>query len=281
MVETARRLPGQPLDLTQGGRSRAGAASPDRVDGAASGRRLGKLAVAAVAAWGAADALVALSPPGLSAWERAVVAGVVGASQAVVALGAGAAIARYPWRRGASCAGIGPVRRMTVARFQRKWRLAKRIKERSGYVEHFIDLCHLFGVQTPIEADPTGDEFFAFEKGATKSTGGKGWADVWRRGYYAWEYKGFHADLDEAYLQLQRYLDHLENPPLLVVCDFDHFVIRTHFTNTPTEVYRFDLEGLSDPDNLRVLRAAFTDPEQLRPRGTAADACPRISAGGR
>jgi hypothetical protein len=52
-----------------------------------------------------------------------------------------------------------------------------------------------------VEADPRG-EWFTFEKGATKATGGKGWADVWRRGFFAWEYKGHHADLAAAYRQL-------------------------------------------------------------------------------
>ena len=51
---------------------------------------------------------------------------------------------------------------------------------------------------TPIEADPRGD-FFTFEKGATTSTGGQGWADVWYRGHFAWEYKGPHANLKVAY----------------------------------------------------------------------------------
>ena len=35
------------------------------------------------------------------------------------------------------------------------------------------------------EADPTGD-FSAFEKGLTKSTGGGGFADVWKEGFFAW-----------------------------------------------------------------------------------------------
>ena len=38
-------------------------------------------------------------------------------------------------------------------------------------------------------SDPTGAAY-AFEKGATKASGGEGWADVWRRGRFAWEYKG-------------------------------------------------------------------------------------------
>ena len=45
-----------------------------------------------------------------------------------------------------------------------------------------------------IEADPSGQSF-TFEAGATTQRGGQGWADVWKKGHFAWEYKGKHADL--------------------------------------------------------------------------------------
>ena len=32
-------------------------------------------------------------------------------------------------------------------------------------------------------------------RGARKDTGGDGWADVWKRHYFAWEYKGHRATL--------------------------------------------------------------------------------------
>ena len=47
---------------------------------------------------------------------------------------------------------------MTPQQFVEKWRRAT-IKERSGYQEHFADLCHLVGHPTPIEDDPTGERF--------------------------------------------------------------------------------------------------------------------------
>ena len=51
-----------------------------------------------------------------------------------------------------------------------------------------------------------------------RPTGGKrGWADVWNKSYFAWEYKGSHAYLDKAYQQLQQYRESLESPPLLMV----------------------------------------------------------------
>ena len=102
---------------------------------------------------------------------------------------------------------------MTPGDFIAKWR-ASELKERSAAQEHFIDLCRLLGEPTPAEADPTGERY-CFERGARKDTGGDGWADVWKRHCFAWEYKGRHADLDVAFNQLRQYALALENPPLL------------------------------------------------------------------
>ena len=56
--------------------------------------------------------------------------------------------------------------------------------------------------------------------------------NVWRRGHFAWEYKGKHKDLAAAYKQLLDYREDLENPPLLVVCDMNRFEVHTNFTAT-------------------------------------------------
>ena len=93
--------------------------------------------------------------------------------------------------------------RLTPQEFIAKWR-ASTLKERSASQEHFIDLCRLLGEPTPAEADPSG-EAYCFERGARKDTGGDGWADVWKRHHFAWEYKGKRADLDAAYGQLRLY----------------------------------------------------------------------------
>jgi hypothetical protein len=123
---------------------------------------------------------------------------------------------------------------MTPSEFIKKWKAAN-LKERSAAQEHFIDLCRLLGEQTPAEADPEG-EWYCFERGASKLTGGDGWADVWKRGHFGWEYKGKHKDLKAAYIQLQQYSVALENPPLMVVCDME----RSRFTRTgPTPFSRF------------------------------------------
>ena len=90
---------------------------------------------------------------------------------------------------------------MTPDHFITKWRDAT-LKERSAAQEHFLDLCRLLDEPAPAEADPTG-AWFCFEKGAAKAGGGDGWADVWRRNCFGWEYKGKHKDLKLAFKQLQ------------------------------------------------------------------------------
>ena len=159
---------------------------------------------------------------------------------------------------------------LTPAGFAAKWDGNTRT-ERAASQEHFIDLCRMLGVPTPNEADPNGNQY-AFEKGAEKTDGRDGFADVWKRGHFAWEYKGKHKDLKAAYKQLLQYREALENPPLLVVCDLARFEIHTNFTNTPAIVHAFDLERLrSDPSEpLRLLRAVMQHPEELRP-GTTRD----------
>ena len=42
---------------------------------------------------------------------------------------------------------------------------------------------------------------------------------MWKRHCFAWEYKGKHANLDVAFVQLRQYALALENPPLLIVSD--------------------------------------------------------------
>jgi type II restriction/modification system DNA methylase subunit YeeA len=157
---------------------------------------------------------------------------------------------------------------LTPVEFAKKWQGSSRT-ERAASQEHFIDLCRMIGAKTPNEADPTGDHY-AFEKGAEKTGGGDGFADVWRRGHFAWEYKGKRKDLAAAYQQLLQYREALENPPLLVVCDLDRFEIHTNFTNTPAVVHSFDLADLLEQpqEPLRLLRAVMENPDELKPGKT-------------
>ena len=155
---------------------------------------------------------------------------------------------------------------MTPHEFVAKWRGVE-LKERSASQSHFNDLCALLGIVDPIAADPTG-EWFTFEKGATKTGGGEGWADVWRKGCFAWEYKGKRKDLKAAFNQLLQYSVALENPPLLIVSDMDRIRIHTNWTNTVQEVHDSTLDDLLDGAVRERLKQAFTDPEEYRPRKT-------------
>lgn len=150
--------------------------------------------------------------------------------------------------------------------FIAKWRSAT-LKERSGSQSHFNDLCALLGVADPATADPTG-EWFAFEKGTTKSGGAIGWADVWRRGCFAWEYKGPGKSLDNALNQLLQYRGQLENPPLLIVSDMDRICVHTNWNNTVQEVHEFPLNRMVDADTRDRLKRIFTDPEAFKPSKT-------------
>jgi hypothetical protein len=159
---------------------------------------------------------------------------------------------------------------LSLQEFVSRWR-GVTLKERSASQSHFIDLCRLVGQPTPTEADPTGD-FYTFERGAEKTAGptggGKGWADVWKKGHFAWEYKGPRANLDAAYEQLLQYRESLENPPLLVVSDLQTIQVHTNFTNSVKRVSTFTLDDLLDPENLDQLRRVWTDPFSFRAEQT-------------
>lgn len=155
---------------------------------------------------------------------------------------------------------------MTPQAFVDKWR-DMALKERSASQPHFIDLCHLLGKPTPLDVDKTG-EWYTFERGAEKTTGakagGSGWADVWKKGCFAWEYKGPKKDLRAAYDQLQQYRESLENPPLLIVSDMSVIEVHTNFTNSVKTVYRFTLDDLLDPKKLARLAQIFDEPAAFR-----------------
>jgi len=155
---------------------------------------------------------------------------------------------------------------MTPAEFIQKWRAAE-LKERTASQEHFLDLCELLDIEKPASADPKG-EWFTFEKGASKTGGGEGWADVWRKECFAWEYKGKKKDLDRAFAQLQQYAIALDNPPLLIVSDMDRFRVHTNWTNTVQEVHEFALDDMLDGATRDLLRHCFLDPERLKPAKT-------------
>jgi hypothetical protein len=165
---------------------------------------------------------------------------------------------------------------LSIPEFVARWQRST-LSERSAAQPHFIGLCEILGQPSPAEVDQEGNTY-TFEKGVTKTSGGDGFADVWMRGFFAWEYKGKHKDLNAAYQQLLQYREDLENPPLLVVCDFDRFEVHTNYTNTQKQIFAFELADLvtNQPTEtcklppLEVLRAVFTDPGRLKPGQTTA-----------
>ncbi len=161
---------------------------------------------------------------------------------------------------------------LTPAQFVAKWTPVT-LPERAASHEHFIDLCRMLGQPTPAEFDATGAEY-TFEKGvavtgaaSAGSQGERGFADVWWRGRFAWEYKrkGKYRDLTEAYRQLCQYREALENPPLLVVSDIARTEIHTNFTGTAKQKHVIQLTELAEPRGLGLLRRVFTDPDSFRP----------------
>ncbi|MGI8858792.1 MAG: class I SAM-dependent DNA methyltransferase [Rubrobacteraceae bacterium] len=168
---------------------------------------------------------------------------------------------------------------MTPQEFSSKW-ADNKLKESTASKEHFLDVCALVGSPTPREADKEG-EWFAFEKGVDKGTPSgipsltgrkkrQGFADVFLRGSFAWEYKGPHKDLDGAYEQLKLYRDALENPPLMIVSDMDRFEVRTNYNDMPVTLHGFDNRqiGSDRGEALALLKAAFAEPYSLMPGRT-------------
>lgn len=156
---------------------------------------------------------------------------------------------------------------MTPREFIDKWRAGG--DERRDAQPFFEDLCRLVGHPTPREADPE-HTWFTYEAGASKTSGGEGWADVWKKGFFGWEAKGTHKDLGRAYEQLKMYADALQNPPLLVVSDLQTIIVRTNFTSAPVQTYQFTIDELENFETRQILTAVFNNPEALRPGTTRA-----------
>ena len=154
---------------------------------------------------------------------------------------------------------------MTPAQFIAKWQ-HNPLSERAGAQPFFLDLCAMLGVPTPTDPDN-----YCFERGATRTGAGHGWADVWMRGHFGWENKGPGGDLAGALRQLMTYALALDNPPLLVVSNRALTEIHTHFTGTPSETHTIRLEDIGTPENQQKLRWLFTDPEKFRPGRTVLD----------
>jgi type II restriction/modification system DNA methylase subunit YeeA len=156
---------------------------------------------------------------------------------------------------------------MTPHEFKAKWSTPSG-NERQTYQSHFNDLCDLLGVDKPSAADRANLDY-TFEKQVDKASGGTGAADVWKRGFFGWEYKAKESDLPGAYVQLIGYMNALENPPLLIVSDTKLIRIYPTFPNQKTVPIDIPVSRIDDEDNLDTLRRVFTDPMSFRDTDTA------------
>lgn len=134
---------------------------------------------------------------------------------------------------------------MTPQEFIKIWRNNK-LTERAGAQPYFNDLCDLLGVDKPVSHG-----VYQFEFGASKVTGGDGWADVWKQGCFGWENKKPGRDLKQALKQLLDYAPALGYPPLLVVCDRQRIEIHTAFNGYPDEPRLIHLDNIGQPENLQ------------------------------
>jgi hypothetical protein len=114
----------------------------------------------------------------------------------------------------------------------------------------------------------TGRPDYDFEKSTRKIGDTQGFADVWRRGCFAWEYKGSRNNLVQAYAQLKQYADALENPYLLIVSDMQEIRVHTNFPNAIAQMHVIPLADLRSVEARDLLRNCFLHPERLRPDAT-------------
>jgi hypothetical protein len=150
---------------------------------------------------------------------------------------------------------------VTPEKFIQLWK-KNSLSEEAGAQQHFNDLCNLLGVEPPRQSDE-----YCFEQHLKKMHGGNGFADVWKRGCFAWENKGPDKDLGPALMQLKNYAGALDNPPVLVVCNRERIEIHPCFTGYPSTPRIIQLDDIGQPENLQALRWLFSpeDIHKLRP----------------
>jgi type II restriction/modification system DNA methylase subunit YeeA len=153
---------------------------------------------------------------------------------------------------------------MSPEEFIARWR-GSQLSERAAAQSHFNDLCSVLGVPGPT---PASAAEYTFEKSTRKIGDTQGFADVWWRGRFAWEYKGRRRNLVEAYAQLKGYADALENPPLLIVSDMQEIRVHTNFTNAIAQQHVIALPDLISVEARELLRNCFLHPERLLPTQT-------------
>ena len=146
---------------------------------------------------------------------------------------------------------------MTPQEFVSKWANTV-LNETQVAQAHFLDVCRLVGVEMPGGAGKTAaGETFVFEQRADKAEG-SGRADVFYEGRFAIEYKtpDKYPDLKAAYQQLLQYRENLNNPPLLVVTDINHWEIHSELSPIRRSASTASATARSPiPTTLALLRA--------------------------
>ena len=163
---------------------------------------------------------------------------------------------------------------MNFTDFYAKWGTggtAASLNERQGAQPHFMDLCALLGVPTPGSSRQDGESDYIFEQDTLLLGEARGYADVFKRGHFAWENKAPGKDLDKALKQLLGYSLALSNPPLLVVCDRATIRIHTQFTGHPSVVHTVQIQELEQPEKRALLKKLWDNPEWFRPKATTRD----------
>jgi hypothetical protein len=163
---------------------------------------------------------------------------------------------------------------MNFTDFYAKWGTcgtAASLNERQGAQPHFMDLCALLGVATPGSSRQDGENDYIFEQDTLLLGEARGYADVFKRGHFAWENKAPGKDLDKALKQLLGYSLALSNPPLLVVCDRATIRIHTQFTGHPSVVHTVHVDELAQPEKRALLKKLWDNPEWFRPKATTRD----------
>ena len=158
---------------------------------------------------------------------------------------------------------------MTPQKFIETWKSSD-LNERQGAHLHFDGLCKILGVPAPTGSS-LKDDGYGFEINVDKVGGGQGYADAWKRGCFAWEYKSPGGDLKAALKQLKLYASDLENPPLLIVSDMRRIEIHTNWTNMVQETHALELDELADPRLIQKLKWAFSEDtvHELKPHRSA------------
>lgn len=86
---------------------------------------------------------------------------------------------------------LDTIPQLSLPEFVERWK-ASTLTKRSAAHTHFIDLCQVLGQPHPAAADQTGDAY-TFEKHVSTLDDGNGFTDVWKKGFFGWEYKGIRA----------------------------------------------------------------------------------------